>query len=109
MDAFSIVDLENSSLVNKISSNSYDYDSQKLFRSMESTTAWRGCTAESRSANSVAASNGAVYSFKTMTQEEYLESNPLDTTALEETITEAENFLAQVTDESDGGLYANGK
>ena len=36
MDAFSIVDLENSSPVDKISSNSYDYDSQKLFRSMES-------------------------------------------------------------------------
>lgn len=36
MDAFSIVDLENASPVDKISSNSYDYDSQKLFRSMES-------------------------------------------------------------------------
>ncbi|MBR4059833.1 MAG: FIVAR domain-containing protein, partial [Lachnospiraceae bacterium] len=64
--------------------------------------------AESRIADSVEANNGAVYSFKTMTRDEYLAANPLDTTALEETIAEAETLLAEVSDISAGGLYEDG-
>ena len=44
MDAYSIVDLENNSPIEKIAGGNYDYDPQKLFRSMESIE--RGFDAE---------------------------------------------------------------
>jgi len=104
-------DMTDARTINSISQYRLGYFEQDEFFDYDTTYYWTvtaDTVAESRIAGTIAASNGAVYSFKTMTQEEYLAANPLDTTALEETITEAENFLAQVTDESDGGLYADG-
>lgn len=65
-------------------------------------------TAESRSVTSLAADNGAVSSFKTMTKAEYVANNPVDTSKLQAAITEAEAFAQDVVDTANGGLYADG-
>ena len=64
--------------------------------------------AESRQTTLVKANNGQVYSFKTMTMDDYLALNPLDTKALEETIGLAEDLAGQVKEISEGGLYYDG-
>jgi len=104
-------DMSDARTMNNISRHRFGYFEQDEFFDYDTTYYWTvtaDTVAKSRIAGTVAANNGAVYSFKTMTQEEYLEANPLDTTALEETIADAETLLAQVTDESNGGLYADG-
>ncbi|MBR3761252.1 MAG: right-handed parallel beta-helix repeat-containing protein [Lachnospiraceae bacterium] len=104
-------DMSDARTMNNISRHRFGYFEQDEFFDYDTTYYWTvtaDTVAKSRIAGTVAANNGAVYSFKTMNQEEYLEANPLDTTALEETIADAETLLAQVTDESNGGLYADG-
>lgn len=81
------------------------------FFAYDQTYYWRVTaytTAESRIATPTAANDGAVFSFKTMTVEEYLTRNPLDTEDLEETIIAAEALSPQIQEISEGGLYYDG-
>lgn len=87
------------------------YFSNDEFFTYNSTYYWTTTArtaAKSRIATPVSASDGAVYSFKTMTKEEYVAMNPLDTSELEATIQAAEELLAQITEVSEDGLYEDG-
>lgn len=65
-------------------------------------------TAKTRISDAVKANDGAVYSFKTMTEEEYKELNQVDLTDLEELIAQAEALLTEMKEISEGGLYNEG-
>lgn len=80
----------------------FDYDTPYYW------TVTANSTAESRVTDPVAANSGQVFSFKTMTRDEYLASNPLDFTELEATIAEANALLNEIKDISAGGIYADG-
>jgi len=63
-------------------------------------------TAESR--NVTTAGGDTVLSFKTMTRDEYIAANSADVSELEATVDKAEDFLAQMKEVSEGGLYPTG-
>lgn len=65
-------------------------------------------TAKTRISNEVHANDGAVYSFKTMTEEEYKELNQADFADLEELLAQAKALFAQMKEAFEGGLYEDG-
>ncbi len=76
--------------------------------SFDTSYYWKVVANSTAKSRNVTAKESAVMSFKTMTEEEYENANPIDYTELKEVIVEAETFIAEAVEQEEGGLYYDG-